>query len=98
MNRARLSLLLAAGLSGCGMVAPYPTAPLPREAKAPPDPGPRVAICYNTLNTKLDEARLEAQAECPSGTVATPIATDYYLQNCPLLLPARATFACATQK
>ena len=98
MRRAALAMLLAAALAGCGMIAPYPTAPLPREAKAPPDAGPRVAICYNTLHTALNEVQASAQAECPSATIATPIGTDYYLQNCPLLLPARATFACAAQK
>jgi len=96
--RALRPALLVATLAGCSMVAPYPTFPLAREAKAPADPGPRVAICYNGLHSSLDEVRKQAQGECSAGTVATPVDTDYHLQGCPLLLPARASFACAPQK
>lgn len=97
MTRAVLAIA-AAALAGCSMIAPYPTAPLPREAKAPPDAGQRVAICYNALHTALEEVRASAQGECAAGTVATPIDTDYQLQGCPLLLPGRATFICAPHK
>jgi hypothetical protein len=95
---ALLPIVCAAGIAGCGMTAPFPTAPLPREAKGPPDAGERVAICYNTLRSTLDEVQAAGQAECPAGTTATRIAIDWYLQNCPLLLPARATFVCTPPK
>ena len=57
--------------------------------------GPRVAICYNTLISSLAEVQQAAQQECAPETVATYSSTDWYLQFCPLLLPARATFVCA---
>jgi hypothetical protein len=84
-------------LAGCSALAPYPTYPrmagLGEEATAL-----RVAICYNTLVSTLDEVQAAAQQECPSDTTATPFDTDWYLQYCPLLLPARATFVCAAKK
>lgn len=99
MNRAAvLFLLIAPGLAGCGAIDPYATAPAAREAKAPADAGPRVAICYNTLRSSLEQVRAAAQAECAPNTLAMPVDTDWYLQTCPLLLPARATFVCAPQK
>jgi hypothetical protein len=57
-----------------------------------------VAICYSTLVSTLDEVQVAAQQECPSDTTATPFDTDWHLQYCPLLLPARATFVCAAKK
>ena len=51
-----------------------------------------------TLTTTLAEVQKEAQQECAAGTLAEPADTDWYLQNCPLLLPARATFVCAAKK
>jgi len=99
MKSAALLLIVAtAALAACGLIAPYPTAPLPREAKAPPDAGPRVAICYNPLHSTAEQVRTEAQGECSPGTTATRIDTDLYMQNCPLLLPERATFVCASHK
>lgn len=93
-----LPILIAAALAGCGMIDPYPTAPAAAEPKAPADAGPRVAICYNTLRSSLDQVRAAAQGECSAGATATPVETDWYLQNCPLLLPARATFVCMPHK
>jgi hypothetical protein len=98
MNRRRL-LLAALGfgwLAGCGALEPYPTAPIAAAPGAPA--GQRVAICYNTLSTTLAEAQTSAQQECPADTTAEPADTDYYIQNCPLLLPGRATFVCASKK
>ena len=93
---AALWLTLAATLAGCGALDPYPTPP--RAAQPGAAPGPRVAICYNTLNTALAEVQKEAQQECAAGTLAEPADTDWYLQNCPLLLPARATFVCRPKR
>lgn len=89
------ALLVAAALAGCGALEPYPTAPAAAPAGAAS--GRRVAICYNTLTTPLAAVAVEAQQECAADnprSIATPAETDWYLQNCPLLLPARATFIC----
>jgi hypothetical protein len=92
-DAAALVLSLAAVLAGCGALDPYPAAPRAAQAGAPA--GPRVAICYNTLTTTLAAVAAEAQQECSANSVAEPVDTDWYLQACPLLLPARATFVCA---
>ena len=98
MKRSAVLLaIIAAAPVGCSMLDPYPTAPAPPEPKVV-DAGPRVAICYDTLRSSLDQVRTAAQAECSAGTTATPVDTDLYMQNCPLLLPARATFICAPHK
>jgi hypothetical protein len=57
-----------------------------------------VAICYDTLVSTLAEVQAAAQQECAAETIATPVDTDWYIQYCPLLLPARATFTCAPKK
>ena len=91
-----LALLGTAVLAGCGAFNPYATAP---SAATPGQPaGARVAICYNGLGTSREAAREAAQKECPAGTAAEPADTDYYLNYCPLLLPARATIVCAAEK
>ena len=89
---AAFLLALAATLAGCSALDPYPASP--RAARPGALPGPRVAICYNTLATPLAQVQLEAQQECAANTVAEPVDTDWYMQNCPVLLPARATFVC----
>jgi hypothetical protein len=90
-----LALLGAAALAGCGALNPYPTAPA---AATPNQPsGARVAICYNGLHISAAGAREAAQRECPAGTTAERVDTEYYLNYCPLLLPARATFVCAPE-
>jgi hypothetical protein len=93
-----VSVMVAVVLAGCSSaLAPYPT--YPRMA-GPGEEGTalRVAICYDTLVSTLDEVQVAAQQECPSDTTATPFDTDWHLQYCPLLLPARATFFCAAKK
>jgi len=98
MNCRAITLLLLGGaaLAGCGLLDPYPTTP--RAAEPGATPGPRVAICYNTLNKSLAEVQKQAQQECAADTVAAPVDTDWHLQNCPLLLPTHATFVCAAKK
>jgi hypothetical protein len=96
-TRTLVVSVAVAALAGCSALAPYPT--YPRMA----GPGEeatalRVAICYDTLVSTLDEVQVAAQQECPSDTTATPVDTDWHLQYCPLLLPARATFVCAAKK
>ena len=84
--------LLVGLLAACGALDPFPTTPHNIEPGQPA--GQRVAICYDTLVTTLAEVRQQAQHECPANTTATPIQTDWIMQNCPILLPARATFVC----
>ena len=96
MKIARTVAALAL-LASCSALEPSPVQP-----RAAPtgevDAGPRVAICYDTLVTSLDEVERAAQEECAPNTVATYSSTDWYLQYCPLLLPARATYVCAPKK
>lgn len=88
-----LALLAAAALAGCGAYPTVPASPTPDQPA-----GARVAICYNELHTSLAAAQEEARKECPAGAAAELVDTDHMLQYCPLLLPARATFACAAAK
>lgn len=85
-------------LAGCGALDPFPTVPPPLSAGQATPAGQRVAICYNTLTASLAEVQVAGQAECPAGTTAEPVDTDYHVQNCPLLLPGRATFRCAPKQ
>jgi hypothetical protein len=91
------AILLLATLAGCSALEPYPT--YPRAARPGEDATvTRVAICYDTFVSSLDQVQAAAQQECAADTVATYSSTDWYLQYCPLLLPARATFFCAQKK
>jgi hypothetical protein len=88
---------VAIALTACSGLEPYPTFP----ASARPgetDAGPRVAVCYDTLVSTLDQVKSAAQQECAPNTTAAPVGTDWYMQYCPLLLPARATFVCTPNK
>ena len=98
MRQGRLGLAaaFAALIAGCSAVAPYPTSPA--EAKKGEPAGERVALCYDRLASGPAELRKSAQEACPRDTNATLVDTDYHLDFCPLLLPARATFACVPQK
>ena len=90
-------LAASIALSGCSALQPYPTFPAtlrPGEI----DAGPRVAVCYDALVSTLDQVQSAAQQECAANTTAAPLRTDWYMQYCPVLLPARATFACAPNK
>jgi hypothetical protein len=88
---------LAAGLVGCSVLDPYPTYPQAAVAGAK-DAGARVAICYDLLVSSGADVRKEAQAQCGPNTSATRVDTDWKLDYCPLLLPARATFICTPKK
>jgi hypothetical protein len=76
---------------------PYPTYPQ-QPAAGVKDAGPRVAICYDSLASSKDTVAKAAQDECGPNTLAARIGTDWKLDNCPLLLPARATFVCKPKK
>lgn len=95
---ARAALLvLAAELAGCSVLTPYPTYPQ-QPAAGVKDAGPRVAICYDALASSRATVQQAAQDECGPGTLAARIDTDWVLDFCPLLLPARATFVCHPKK
>lgn len=85
-------------LSGCSILDPFPTLPVPLSAGQTPPTGQRVAICYNTVTTSLPEVERLGQQECPANTVAELTDTDYHVQVCPLLIPGRATFLCRPKK
>jgi hypothetical protein len=87
----------AAGIAGCSAFDPYPTAPQPAAAGVK-DAGARVAICYDVLVSSRAAVEKAAQDECASNTLATRADTDWKLDFCPLLLPARATFVCKPNK
>ena len=94
----RLAALLgiAALLAACSALEAYPTMP---EAAAPGQPsGKRVAICYNGMAQSRADIEKAAQLQCGPRTRATPVATDWWMQNCPLLLPGHASFVCMPQK
>jgi hypothetical protein len=90
---AMRSIAIAATLAGCSALDPYPTYPRQPEATTH-DAGPRVAICYNTLVSPAASVQEAAQSQCAAAMTATRVDTDWLLQYCPLLLPARATFVC----
>lgn len=91
-----LLLLVAAGVTACNLLDPFPTTA--RGGRAGQPAGERVGVCYNTMTTTLSEVREQAQRDCAADTVAEPIDTDWYLQTCPLLLPSRASFVCVAKK
>ena len=96
MKMAGIIPLLAA-LAGCSALEPYAT--FPRGARPGEDAAlTRVAICYDTFVSSLDQVQAAAQDECAADTVATYSSTDWYLLYCPLLLPARATYMCTPKK
>ena len=97
MTKTASALWLLAALTGCSTFEPYAT--YPRAARPGEDTSlTRVAICYDTFVSSLDRVQAAAQQECAAGTVATYSSTDWYLQFCPLLLPARATYMCTPKK
>ena len=96
MKIAQTTVLLAS-LAGCSALDPYAT--YPHAARPGEDAAvTRVAICYDTFVSSLDQVQAVAQQECAADTVATYSSTDWYLQYCPLLLPARATYMCTPRK
>ncbi|HTV88901.1 MAG TPA: hypothetical protein VME41_07795 [Stellaceae bacterium] len=94
MKRGLLALVLAGLTTACSSaLTPFPTAPRPLDAGAN-DPGARVAICYNAFKTSAEQLQKLAEQECLGGTIAERYDTDYRLDDCPILTPARATFLC----
>jgi hypothetical protein len=91
-------LLLLLGLTQCeGALPPYETLPLAlssAQQKAGGTQPTRVAVCYNAMTTTAADVRAVAARVCEAGTAPKPVARDLTLANCPMLQPARATFAC----
>ena len=97
MIKIDVAVLLLAVLAGCSALEPFAT--FPRAAQPGEDAAlTRVSICYDTFVSSLDQVQAAAQQECAADTVATYSSTDWYLQWCPLLLPARATYMCTPKK
>ncbi len=94
---AALALVAAAAIGGCSALDPYPTFPQ-QPGAGDKDAGPRVAICYDFVVSSARDVQQAAQGECTANTRAERIGTDWKLDYCPLLLPARATFVCAPKK
>jgi hypothetical protein len=95
---AKIALVVAmAGLCGCSAFDPYPTYPQ-QAAAGVKDAGMRVAICYDAVVSSRAAVQKAAQDECMPDTRAMRVDTDWKLDYCPLLLPARATFVCALEK
>lgn len=92
-----LLVLVSSGLAGCSALTPYSTYPQ-QPVTGKKDAGPRVAICYDALASSRATVEKAAQDECGPGTLANRIDTDWKLDYCPLLLPARATFVCQPKK
>jgi hypothetical protein len=97
--RSALPLFLLVALTQCqGTLPPYETVPPPLSKAQQKEGGTqptRVAVCYNAMTTTAAEVRALAARSCEAGTAPKPIARDLTLTNCPMLQPARATFACA---
>ena len=72
---------------------PFPTAPRAAQPGAPSRSAGR-DLLQQPRTPRAPRYRPQAQQECSANTVAAPVDTDWYLLNCPLLLPARATFVC----
>lgn len=99
MTALRWMVVLAASLAcGCGALTPFVTMPA-SPAKGVVDPRQRVAICSNPLKTSPEQVQQAAQMECLGNTVAERVTgDDYWLDVCPLAVPARITFACTPKK
>lgn len=81
------------GLAGCGWLPPFETVP----PAAPADQAEvtRVAVCYNWLTTTKEQVHGVAAQSCGPGMTAQRVDRDVTLNYCPVLTPARATFACS---
>src|SRR5579863_7104051 len=91
----RLALLCPAllSLAQCsGWLPPFETV---APSASSDGEGTRVAVCYNALTASPAQLLDIARESCDPGTTPRPVGRDLTLSYCPLLPPARATFACA---
>jgi len=97
MMRLRLALFWPAllCLTQCsGWLPPFET--VPPGAAAADSATTRVAVCYNALTASPEQLLGIATASCGPGTTPQPAGHDITLDYCPLFIPARATYTCAT--
>ena len=75
---------------------------MPNEARADHGRGQRCRAAGRRLlrfrGQPIGGGQKEAQDQCAPNTRATRTETDWKLDFCPLLLPARATFVCQPKK
>ncbi|HYM02224.1 MAG TPA: hypothetical protein VET85_04700 [Stellaceae bacterium] len=90
----RLAVPLLLTMAGCQILPPYETIPPPLKANEP-NPGPRVAVCYNAFTTSTEAVRAVAAEGCGPGTTPQPLEHHICLNACPLLEPERRVFVCA---
>ena len=96
MTRLRLALFwpLLLCLTQCsGWLPPFETVPPNATADSATT---LVAVCYNALTTSPEQLLGIAAASCGPGTTPEPAGRDVSLDYCPVLIPARATYSCAT--
>lgn len=101
MRRLLLPPLLLLALAQCrGDLSPYQTTPVTlnktqQQAIATGSSPPvTIGICYNAITTTAAQVRALAVQGCGTDGVPHAIERDFKLDFCPLLTPARATFAC----
>ena len=97
MMRLRLALFWPAllCLTQCsGWLPAFET--IPPGSAAADNATTRVAVCYNALTASPEQLLGIATASCGPGTTPQPAGHDITLDYCPLLIPARATYTCAT--
>jgi hypothetical protein len=95
LGRIAVAALLSALVQCSALSGALP----PFETVTPPARGDaaavtRVSVCYNSLTTTADQVRAIAADSCGSDTTPRPLERDLTLNNCPVLEPLRATFAC----
>ena len=90
----RLAIPLFLAMAGCGILPPYETIPPPLKENEP-NPGPRVAVCYNAFTTSPEAVLAVAVEGCGPGATPLPLEHHIGLNACPLLEPERRVFRCA---
>jgi hypothetical protein len=92
--RHAVLLFAMLALTACGeILPPFGTIP-PALPKGQTETVTRTAVCYNGLLASDDRVRAIAVEDCGPDTMPERIDWDFNLQNCPLFMPTRATFAC----
>ena len=93
MCRSVAMIILFLALSACGLDSLAPSEAVP--AAAPKrDARQHVAFCYTSETTTPRQLQDLARAACGAGFAPRFVASEYSLSACPLLQPARVTFAC----
>jgi hypothetical protein len=102
------ALALLSALAACS-ATPFETPPSDDAAQAVPgvpalagvlgpfdyDPRPRaVALCYGSFFSRPREVMEHARELCPYGGEVERADDDFFWNDCPLLLPQRASFVC----